>query len=430
MENSNDRKYLLIFSALLIGYQYFGVLIDGTIPYTQIKISSQANISIILILLILFFGIEFVVKWVRQEKKERRIFDLSSSVLIATVAISSVCYVYLKKYGIDWKVICSTIGILIAGGPLVIAVDFIVTITFSIRKPEEMKKRGLRKIPSASKAFLSSLVFLIPLIAVILYCLVRYDDMFPIPTDRYWPVIFLAPTLLLNFDHLINLLKCLGPSKIRKKAINNLRRHNDAMDLHEMHYQYIGIEEFKDHELPLICQVAREGKLVDVQNQLNGGVDPNTQDNRGWYPLMWATAEGHFDIVLLLLDHGADPNVINYLGHAAIMYASNYGYYDIAKVLLEKGAIPNFSKGFSDHPPLSAAAYQGHLEVIKLLVEYDANVFYKNREEKTALDIAMEAGNGDVAKFLRNVMLELDDVPVEDKTNLIKNINWLGNKNN
>jgi len=112
------------------------------------------------------------------------------------------------------------------------------------------------------------------------------------------------------------------------------------------------------------------------------------------------------------------------------MYASNYGYYDIAKVLLEKGAIPNFSKGFSDHPPLSAAAYQGHLEVIKLLVEYDANVFYKNREEKTALDIAMEAGNGDVAKFLRNVMLELDDVPVEDKTNLIKNINWLGNKNN
>jgi len=46
MKPDESRKYILIFSGLLLGFQYLGLVIDGNIPYTQIKISSQANISI------------------------------------------------------------------------------------------------------------------------------------------------------------------------------------------------------------------------------------------------------------------------------------------------------------------------------------------------------------------------------------------------
>jgi len=428
MKTDNNRKYLLIFSGILLGFQYLGLVIDSNIPFTQIKISSQANIPIILTILIFFFGGQFVFYWLNQKKEERSFFEFITAIPIAVIAIAPVIYSYLNKFGIDWKVIVSTILIMLFGGLLAIAVDFIISIIFSLRSPEEMERMGLGKIPSASKAFIRSLFFLIPLSAAIIFLLAKYKYLLPTPLNNYWIVIFLTPTILLNFENFINLFLCLGTSKVRKKALERLRLFRRAMDLHEMHYQYIGIEKHKCIELPPICAFAKEGFLDEMQKILSTGVDPNTQDGRGWCPLMWATAEGHKEIVDLLLEYGADPNVINYLGRSAIMYASNYGFYEIAKALLERGAIPNPSKEFTDHPPLSAAADKGHLEVVKLLVEHGANVNHKGKDNKTALDISMEAGHGEVAKYLRNKMLEIDETPPEDKTNLIKNIDWIGKK--
>lgn len=428
MKTENNRKYLIIFSGILLGFQYLGLVIDGNIPFTQIKIASQANIPIVLTILIIFFGGQFIFYWLKQKKEDRNFFEFITSIPIALIAIVPVCYGYLKNFGIDWKVIASTILILLLGGLLAIAVDFIISIIFSLRSQEKMEKMGLGKIPSASKALIRCLFFLIPLNAAIILLLVAYKYLLPAPLNNYWIAIFLTPTILSNFENFINLFLCLGPSKVRKKALDNLRFSCRAMDLHEMHYQYIGIENFKDYEIPPICAFAREGELNEVQKLLSSGVDPNCQDGRGWCPLMWATAEGHINIVELLLEYGADPNVINYLGRSAIMYASNYGFYEIAKALLRKGAIPNPSKEFSDHPPLSAAADKGNLEVVKLLVEHGANVMHKGEDKKTALDISMEAGHVNVAKYLRNIMLELDETPPEHKTNLIKNIDWVDKK--
>jgi hypothetical protein len=309
---------------------------------------------------------------------------------------------------------------------LAISVNFIISIILSLRSPEEMKRMGLGKIPSASKAFIRSLFLLIPLSAVVIFLLIKFKNILPPPLNNYWVVFYVTPTILLNFENFVNLLLCLGPPKIRKKALYRLRLFRRAMDLHEMHYQFIGLENHKCIELPPICAFAKEGLLDEMQKLLSTGADPNKQDARGWSPLMWASAEGHKEIVDLLLEYGADPNIVNYLGRSAIMYASNYGIHEIVKALLERGAIPNPSIEFTDYPPLSAAADKGHLEVVKLLVEHGANVNHKGKDHKTALDISMEAGHGEVAKYLRNKILELDDTSPEDKTNLIKNIGWVG----
>ncbi len=428
MKTDNNRKYLLIFSGLLLGFQYLGFAMDDNIPYTQIKISSQANVPIILTILVIFFGVQFTFYWLNLKKEERSFFEFITAIPIALIAISPVIYSYLIKYGIDWKVIFSTVLIMLFGSLLAVAVDFIISSIFSLRSPEEMKKMGLGRIPSASKAFIRCLYLLIPLSVIIIFLLAKYNYLLPIPLSNYWIAIFLIPTLLLNFDSFINLFLCLGPSKVRKKALESLRFFRRAMDIHEMHYQYIGIEKPICIELPPICVFAKEGLLDEMQKLLSTGIDPNTQDGRGWCPLMWATAEGHQEIVELLLDYGADPNIINYLGRSAIMYASYYGFYEIALALLERGAIPNSSREFTEHPPLSAAADKGHLEIIKLLVEHGANVNYKGKDNKTALDISMEAGHGNVAKYLRNIMLESDNTPPEVKTNMTKNIEWVGKK--
>lgn len=428
MKTENNRKYLLIFSGILLGFQYLGLIIDDTIPFTQVKISSQEKIPIVLTILILFFSVQYIFYWFKLKKEERGLFEFTTAIPIAIISIAPVIYKYLEKYGIDWKVISASILIMLFGFVLGIAVDFTISIIFTLRSTEEMSRMGLGKIPSASKALMRSLLLLIPISGTVIILLSKYNYLLPVPLNNNWVAIYIIPTIILNFHSFVNLLLCLGPSKVRKKALERLRIFRRAMDLHEMHYQYIGIEKPKSCKLPSICRIAKEGLLDEMQKLLSTGIDPNVQDSRGWCPLMWASAEGHQEVVKLLLEYGADPNIINYLGRTAIMYASNYGYREIVESLLEKGAIPNPSSEFTDHPPLSAAADKGYLEIVQLLVEYGANVTHKNKDNKTALDISMEAGHGDVAKYLRNKMLEIDDMSPEEKTNLIKNIEWVGKK--
>lgn len=424
MKADNNRKYLLIFSAILIGFQYFGLDLDGGIPFTQVRISSYASIPFIFTVLILFFGGQFVYYWLKQ-RNDRSLFEFITAIAIAIFATSPVLYDYLKNHPLDWKVITTVITVLFFGFFLAITVNFIIFILFSLRSQEEIKKMGLGKVPSASKALIRSLFLLIPFNAGIIFLLIKYEDLLPtFPFNNHWITIFLIPTILINSSNFLNLLLCLGPQKIRKKALDKLRRFRRATDLHEMQYQFIGIENLKKYEMIPICAFAQNGELEKVKELLSNGTDPNSQDLRGWSPLMYATAENHLDIVKLLLEYGADTNIVNYLGRSAIMYAANYGFYEIAKVLLENKATPNIS-GLTDLTPLSAAADKGHLEVVKLLVEFGANVKYKNKENKTALDIAVESKQGEVAKFLRILMLKLDDTRPEDKTNLIKNLGWI-----
>jgi phage shock protein PspC (stress-responsive transcriptional regulator) len=109
MKTENSRKYSLIFSGILLGFQYLGVVIDANIPFTQIKISSQANIPIVLTVLIVFFGGQFSFYWLKQRREDRNFFDFITCIPVALFAIAPVCYGFLNKFGIDWKVISSLI---------------------------------------------------------------------------------------------------------------------------------------------------------------------------------------------------------------------------------------------------------------------------------------------------------------------------------
>ncbi len=195
MDILNNRKYLLIFSSILIGYKYFGLVIDGNIPYTQIKFSSQSSIQLALTLFVLFFGAQYIYSVIRQDRQERRMFDIILVSVVGLAAILPVGYEYLANFGIDWKILFSVVALFILGLPWAIACDFLVTIPFSLRSAEDMDKRGLDKIPSASKAFIRSLLFLIPLATLITYLASKFSYKIPTPINDYWHVVFIAPTL-------------------------------------------------------------------------------------------------------------------------------------------------------------------------------------------------------------------------------------------
>jgi len=181
------------------------------------------------------------------------------------------------------------------------------------------------------------------------------------------------------------------------------------MDLHEMHYQYIGIEKPKKYESTTLCALAEKGDVISISKLLNNGVDPNEQDSRGWNPLMFAAAENKVEVVGLLIEHGANPNLINYLGRTALMYASRYGYTQIVQLLLKAGANPNSTDEFGNFPSLLVAAENGHLNVVELLLEYGADVRHKDKNGETALSLAMKNKHGEVAKILRTKLSTLKE---------------------
>lgn len=51
---------------------------------------------------------------------------------------------------------------------------------------------------------------------------------------------------------------------------------------------------------------ASKGKSSFVRELLAHGADPNAEDNDNWTALLCAAKEGHYDIVLQLLEHNAE----------------------------------------------------------------------------------------------------------------------------
>ena len=183
--------------------------------------------------------------------------------------------------------------------------------------------------------------------------------------------------IIMNFNSIINLILCLVPGNIRKKAIEKLQLFNKAKDIHEMHYQHIGIEKMKPYEGGEIIQLAYSNEYEKMKLKLKDGVNPDEQDARGWTPLMIASAEHNKEIVELLLEYGANPNIKNYLNRTALNYSSRYGFIEIVKLLLKNGANPNIDNIINENSPLMAASEFGHLGVVKLLIEYGADVSFK-----------------------------------------------------
>ena len=64
------------------------------------------------------------------------------------------------------------------------------------------------------------------------------------------------------------------------------------------------------------------------------GAELNHVENDGWSALHFATAEGHYEIVELLLHLGIDPNIRNNADKSALdMAQDEEGYEDIALLL-------------------------------------------------------------------------------------------------
>ncbi|OEY86820.1 hypothetical protein BIY23_02200 [Wolbachia pipientis] len=125
---------------------------------------------------------------------------------------------------------------------------------------------------------------------------------------------------------------------------------------------------------------------------LENGAELNQQDYRGNTPLHVAVLEENELMVNFFLDKGADPNQKN--GNESIHNEHT------VKFLLEKGLSINPKKRDDAFTPLFIAAGIGHQNITRLLLDSGADPEIRNKDGKTALDLAKEAGHTEIIDML------------------------------
>ncbi|KRT84770.1 Ankyrin repeat-containing protein [Oryctes borbonicus] len=173
---------------------------------------------------------------------------------------------------------------------------------------------------------------------------------------------------------------------------------------------------------------AKSNQMDIVEFLLEDGADVNKRTIKGFTPLSIAIKQKCVNIVELLLRNGANVNKKNKGGFSPLSVAVRYGYFDtnepllretkvkikgdvnnalpvsaangrltIVRLLLNSGANVDNING---NKLLLAAATEGHLDVVKTLLEKGADANVRTKEGYTPLSIAIRRGHIAIAKIL------------------------------
>ena len=145
----------------------------------------------------------------------------------------------------------------------------------------------------------------------------------------------------------------------------------------------------------------KTGDLKKVKYLLARSKKINVKYLNAMYTLNFAVMDGHSNIVKLLVDMGANVNKgDSYYECRPLHDACRKGYLKIAEILVENGADIDATGKFSNSTPLHYAAIKQNYEIIKLLFENGCKTEIRNKQNVTALELAMDRGYIDVVKVI------------------------------
>lgn len=152
-----------------------------------------------------------------------------------------------------------------------------------------------------------------------------------------------------------------------------------------------------DQGMPLLVLAARE-KSDKVAEALAANPKANIgiQDKAGENAMMLAALNGDLPMVQMLISKDAE---VNKKGWAPLHYAAANGHDDIVKLLLDHSAYVDAGSP-NGTTPLMMAARGGHVSTVKLLLDNGADLNVKNQIGMNALDFAKQYKEPDVVEGL------------------------------
>ncbi|XP_035703978.1 ankyrin repeat domain-containing protein 17 isoform X5 [Folsomia candida] len=157
------------------------------------------------------------------------------------------------------------------------------------------------------------------------------------------------------------------------------------------------IEEVNDEGYTPLMESSREGHIQVVKCLIAAGAKVNAETDETHETALTLSACGGFlEAVDTLVNKGAD---IELGASTPLMEASQEGHYQVVKYLLDKNAQIHRETQTGD-TALSYASENGHVDVVQLLVENGANPEHLSEGGRTPLMKACRGGHVDVIKFL------------------------------
>lgn len=147
---------------------------------------------------------------------------------------------------------------------------------------------------------------------------------------------------------------------------------------------------------------ALNGKIDAVRQAIEAGVDVNLTDEQQRTALLFASFNGHTSVVKLLLDNGAQLSQRDAMGRTALMFASTGDNTETVELLLEKGSDVNAVDAGEGFTALMHAAAEGHVDVVKVLLKYNADPDMRDVDGDSARDFATQNRHVAVAQLLGN----------------------------
>jgi ankyrin repeat protein len=148
------------------------------------------------------------------------------------------------------------------------------------------------------------------------------------------------------------------------------------------------------------------GKFEVSQLLFAHGADIDARNAYAYTPLHLASIRGHFKIGTWLLDHGADVNANSTGGWTALHFAACKRHLNTCRILLERNAEVN-SRITSDRStpsrgstPCVLASKMGYLDIVQLLLDYNADVQVCNSRGETAFDVARGSNYQEIRRLL------------------------------
>ncbi|KAH6957547.1 ankyrin repeat-containing domain protein [Ilyonectria sp. MPI-CAGE-AT-0026] len=153
----------------------------------------------------------------------------------------------------------------------------------------------------------------------------------------------------------------------------------------------------KDGAWTILHAAVRNNSSQGVAAMLAMGYEPNSQDEKGFTPLLVAAALGLLEISQRLVEAGAKVNITNCEGVAPLREAAGIGAVKLVQFLIEKGADLELAPHENRDTPLIIAAAKNHLEVVKLLLVAGANTRAQTSGGWSPLHFALWKNEEDMA---------------------------------
>ena len=102
--------------------------------------------------------------------------------------------------------------------------------------------------------------------------------------------------------------------------------------------------------------------------------------------MMTACGQKSAKTIELLIKYGANPNDTLENGYSVLMMAASFGSFGVLESLLKNGAIVKQTRKVDGMTPLMFAAFNGDVKKVKLLLEYGADKYTKDKSGDTALN--------------------------------------------